>query len=52
MDLIVIRATVSKFGLFPLLMHMHQNKALNSTALVHNPVLEAIRPDFLGFRAP
>jgi hypothetical protein len=49
MDLIVIRVTVSKFELFPLLMHMHQNRALNSTALVHNPVLGAICPDFLGF---
>jgi hypothetical protein len=52
MDLIVIRATVSKFGLFPFLRHMHQNSSQISTALDHKPVLGAICPRFLGFAAP
>jgi hypothetical protein len=52
MDPIVIRLTLWKFGLFPLLRHMHQNRALNSTTLAHIAFLGAIYPDFLGFPAP
>jgi hypothetical protein len=52
MDPIVIRLTLWKFGLFPFLRHMHQNRALKSTTLGHNLVLAAICPHFLGFAAP